>query len=96
MAHVGNGYAQQPAAGAVFNLHGIVKIAGVRAVNGHQGQVAHILAVVHVFGRGASGQLLGFCQHSSGKVARYFVVELNQLFLHGHIVLAPIVAHNAG
>ena len=55
MAHVGDGHPQQPALALALHLHGIVKVAGVRAVNGHQWQMAQILTPGHIRLAGSRG-----------------------------------------
>ena len=98
MAHVGNGHAQNPAlaSGLLLHMDGVVKVPGVSAVNGHQREMAHVLSALEVGLFRFSGQGLGLGQNSGGKVAGHFVVELDQLFLHGHVVFAPVVAQKAG
>ena len=96
MAHVGNGHAQQPAAaGAGRHLHGVVKVAGVRAVNGDQGQAAQVFTPFQILRCGAARQGGGLVQGGGRKVPRGLMVDLDQGLLHVHGVFLSIIAQKS-
>ena len=87
MAHVGDGHTQEPApAGAGLHLHGIVEVTGIGAVDGHQRQRAHVLAPGHVGMPGRGRQGVGLGLDTGRELARHFVVEFDQILLHGDVV----------
>ena len=85
MGNVGDGHQQPPASGIAGDKDGIVKVPGVLAINGDEGERTHILQA----GSGRRrfcGRPLGFRQGVVGKGCGNAVVELCQIFLNAGIV----------
>ncbi len=79
---IGDGHQQLPAFGGFFGVHGIVEVAGVLAVNGHQRNAAQIDTALLGFLRHFRVQRLDFLQHVIRPAVRQFVRTDRHLDFH--------------
>jgi len=85
---VGDGHPQAVARSVALDIDGVVEIPGLGPVDGHEGQVAQVLAALEVVLAGQRGQKLGLVQDLGREVQGNLVVGLDQLLLHGDVGLA--------
>ncbi len=85
--HVGNRHEEAPALGLALAVHGIVEIARICTVDGHQRQCAQIRASDRGLRRHFRGQVGDFLLHGVGPVPRQIVRADSDVDLHarGHV-----------
>ena len=90
MAHVSNGYQQAPALAAPdldgLAIHGIVKVAGILAVDGDEWNIREIDAPALIERAHRVGQRLGLRQTGLRKLMRHAIFAHRDLHLHAGIV----------
>ena len=100
MADIGNRHEQAPALGAAnfgaFAVHGIVKIAGIFAVNGDQRHIAQIHPAFAVFGQDLVGQCFCCGQAVRREHMRHAVFAHGNFNFHARVIdLAQYLNHFA-